>query len=81
MNAPNGSRGSSPRSFPARFLIRSWEYRHPGAWMNVRLACAVFNLGLCLVLFSFGGWEGVIPLAAAALILWTRNVLRQSTQS
>lgn len=81
MHAPNGPHGPSLRSLPARFLIRSREYRNPGVWLNVRLACAIFNLGLGIVMFSLGVWEGVIPLAAAALIFWTRSVLQHSVQS
>ena len=69
------------QNFVTRFLIRSREYRHPDVWMRVRLACAIFNFGLGLVLLSLGLWEGVIPLAASVLIFWTRGVLRHSSQS
>lgn len=68
-------------NFLSRFLIRSREYRHPDVWMRVRLVCAIFNLCLGLAFLSVGVWEGVIPLAASALIFWTRNVLRHSVQS
>jgi hypothetical protein len=81
MHAPNGPRGSFLRSLPIRFLIRSREYRNPGVWLNVRLACAIFNLCLSAVMFSLGLWEGVFPLAGAALIFWTRSVLQHSVPS
>jgi hypothetical protein len=32
-------------------------------------------------MFSLGLREGVFPLVAATLILWTRSVLRHSVQS
>jgi hypothetical protein len=64
-----------------RFLIRSREYRNPDGWMRVRLACAIFDFCLGLALLAAGVWEGAIPLAASALIFWTRGVLRHSTQS
>lgn len=41
-----------------RLLIRSWEYRHPGAWMGVRLACGIFNVGLGILLLFYGFWVG-----------------------
>jgi hypothetical protein len=72
---------SIPRSLPARFLIRPREYRNAGRWMNIRLACAIFDLCLGVVMFSFGLWEGVFPLAALVLILWTRSVLQHRVQS
>jgi hypothetical protein len=81
MHAPNGPRGSFPRSLPAGFLIKSREYRNPGVWLKVRLACAIFNICLSVVMFSLGLWEGVFPLAGAALIFWTRSVLQHSVQS
>ena len=76
-----GPNGPSSRSILARFLIRSWEYRYPRAWVNVRLACAIFNLCLGLFFFSVGSWVGAVPLAASALILWTAYVLRHSAPS
>jgi len=53
-----------PRSALMRFLVRSREYRHPQAWVRVRVACGVFNLGLGVLLLASGhcwdpwpGWE------------------------
>lgn len=76
MYAPNGPHGSSPRSSLAGFLIRPREYGRVGVWMNVRLACAIFDLCLGVVMLSFGRWEAVFPLAASA-VLSTRCVLQR----
>jgi hypothetical protein len=81
MHAPNGPRGSFLRSLPVRFLIKPREYRNPGVWLKVRLACAIFNICLSVVMFSLGLWEGVFPLAGAALIFWTRSALQHSVPS
>jgi hypothetical protein len=70
-----------------RFLVRSWEYRHPQVWVRVRLACGVFNLGLGVLLLASGpwlgsfAWLGAIPLAGAALIFWTVYRLQHSVQA
>ena len=81
MYAPNGPHGSSPRSSLVGFLVKSREYRNPGVWLKVRLACAIFDICLGVVMFSFGLWEGVFPLAGSVLILWTRSVLQHRVQS
>jgi hypothetical protein len=60
-----------------KLLVRSWEYRHPRAWVRVRFACGIFNLGLGVLLLASGhwlgpfAWLGALPLAGAALIFWT----------
>jgi hypothetical protein len=70
-----------------RFLVRSREYRHPHAWVRVRVACGVFNLALGVLLLASGqwlgplAWLGVLPLAGAALIFWTAYRLQTSVQS
>ena len=70
-----------------RFLVRSWEYRHPRAWLRVRLACGVWNLGLGVLLLASGqwlgsfAWLGAIPLAGSALIFWTCYRLQHSVQA
>ena len=70
-----------------RFLVRSWEYRHPRAWVRARFACGLFNLGLAVLLLASGpwlgpfAWLGAIPLAGAALIFWTCYRLRRSVQA
>jgi hypothetical protein len=68
-----------------RLLVRSWEYRHPSAWVGVRFACAVFNLGLGLVILASGYWPlatlAAIPVASSALIFWTGYRLQHSVPS
>ena len=86
MNEQNGSTAAS-RSVLMRFLVRSREYRHPRAWVRVRIACGVFNVVLGVVLLASGhwlgslAWLGALPLAGAALIFWTANRLQASVQS
>jgi hypothetical protein len=70
-----------------RFLVRSREYRHPHAWVRVRVACGVFNLGLGIALLASSQWLGslallgMIPLAGSALIFWTAFRLHAGVQS
>jgi hypothetical protein len=86
MHAPAGN---VPSAQPVlmRFLVRSWEYRHPHVWVRVRAACGVFNVVLAvLLLASFHRlgpltWLAVVPLAGAALIFWTVSRLQASVQS
>jgi len=86
MHAPANNVPSS-RSVLMRFLVRSWEYRHPHEWVRVRVACGVFNLALgVLLLASFHQlgpltWLAAIPLAGAALIFWTAYRLQTSVAS
>jgi hypothetical protein len=69
-----------------RFLVKSREYRHPRAWVRVRVACGVFNVVLGVVLLASGrwlgplAWLGALPLAGAALIFWTASRLQASVQ-
>jgi threonine/homoserine/homoserine lactone efflux protein len=75
------------RSVLMRFLVRSREYRHPGLWVRVRVACGVFNVVLGVLLLASAHWLGplallgVLPLAGAALIFWTAYRLQASVQS
>jgi hypothetical protein len=75
------------RSVLMRFLVRSREYRRPHRWVQVRVACGVFNVVLGLLLLASGhwlgplAWLGVLPLAGAALIFWTARRLQASVQS
>lgn len=84
MPAPNHH---VPPSRPAlmRFLVRSWEYRHPQVWVRVRFACGVFNVALGLVILASGywplAWLAVLPFAGAALIFWTCYNLQQSMRN
>jgi hypothetical protein len=70
-----------------RLLVRSWEYRHRRVWVRVRFGCAIFNLGLGVLLLASGrwlgplAWLGLLPLAGAALISWTCYRLQYSLQS
>jgi signal transduction histidine kinase len=54
-----------------RFLVRSWEYRHPRAWGVFRFAAGVWNLFLGVLLLSYGYWVGLVPLLGSVLIFWT----------
>ncbi len=86
MHEPNGNAVPS-RSVLMRFLVRPREYRHPHAWVRVRVACGVFNLVLGVVLLASGhwlgslAWVGVLPLGGAALIFWTVYRLQASVRS
>jgi len=60
-----------------RPTVRSWEYRHPGAWAAFRFACGIWNLGLGILLLSYGYWLGV----GSALIFWTAHRLQAVVQS
>jgi threonine/homoserine/homoserine lactone efflux protein len=77
----------SSRSVLIRFLVRSWEYRHPHLWVGVRVACGVFNVVLGVLLLASVHWLGpltwltALPLAGAALIFWTAYRLQTSVQS
>jgi len=53
----------APRSALMRFLVRSREYRHLQAWVRVRVACGVFNLGLGVLLLA---WTPGLAGSAAA---------------
>jgi hypothetical protein len=68
-----------------RLLVRSREYRHPRAWVGIRFACGVFNLGLGLVILASGYWPlatlAAIPLASSVLIFWTGYRLQHSVPS
>ena len=78
MNTPLGP---SSRPLLARLLIRSREYRHPGFWMRVRIACGIFNLCVGVFLVSLGFWEGVLALAGAVLIFRAVFLLQDGAPS
>ena len=86
MYPPNGNTAPS-RSVLMRFLVRSREYRHPHLWVQVRVACGVFNVVLGVLLLASAHWLGplallgVLPLAGAALIFWTAYRLQAGVQS
>jgi hypothetical protein len=86
MYPPNDNTAAS-RSVLMRFLVRSREYRQPHLWVQVRVACGVFNVALGVLLLASGhwlgplAWLGVLPLAGAALIFWTAQRLQASVQS
>jgi hypothetical protein len=70
-----------------RLLVRSVSYRHPRLMVRVRLACAVWNLALGVVLLASGrwlgpsAWWGLVPLAGSALLFMTVAHLRRFIQS
>jgi threonine/homoserine/homoserine lactone efflux protein len=74
------------RSVLMRVLVRSWEYRRPGLWTGVRVACGIFNVVLGVALLASVHWTGplallgVLPLAGATLIFWTARRLQSSAQ-
>ena len=76
-----------PSSQPAlmRFLVRSWEYRHPRAWAGFRFAAGVWNLFLGVLLLASFHWLGplallgAVPLAGSVLIFWTAYRLQQDS--
>ena len=74
------------RSVLERLLIRSWEYRRPRRYADVRIACGIFNIVLGVALLASVHWTGplallgVLPLAGAALIFWTVRRLQASAQ-
>ena len=64
MHAPTDNVTPS-RPVLMRFLVRSWEYRHPRVWVRVRFACGVFNLGLGVLLLASGQLAGAVRLAGS----------------
>jgi hypothetical protein len=80
MYAPTGN-VPSPQPVLMRFLVRSWEYRHPRAWSVFRFAAAVWNLFLGVVLLAYGYWVGLVPLLGSVLVFWTVYRLQSSVQS
>jgi hypothetical protein len=70
-----------PRSVLMRLLVRSWEFRHPQAWLAFRLVCGLWNVFLGGVLLSYGYWIGLVPLAGSALIFWTARFIYVSVNS
>jgi hypothetical protein len=69
-----------------RLLVRSWDYRHPRAWVSVRLAAGAWNLGLGVLLLASGhwlgalAWLGLVPLLGAPLLFWTSWQLQHTVQ-
>ncbi len=81
MYAPTDNRRSS-QPFLMRFLVRcSWEYRRPRLWAGVRFACGAWNLGLGILLLTYGYWVGAVPLLASPLLFWTGYRLQLVAQS
>jgi hypothetical protein len=75
-----------PRSTLMRLLVRSLSYRHPQLMIRVRLACALWNLALGVVLLVSShwlgqfAWLGLVPLAGSALLFMTVAHLRRFIQ-
>lgn len=80
---------SPPQPALMRFLVGSWEYRHPRSWARARIVLGTWNLVLGVLLVALGDWRdasfcywlGAIPLVGAALIFWTASRLQHSVQS
>jgi hypothetical protein len=76
-----------PRSILIRVLVRRWDYRHPRFWVGLRLACAIWNLALGVLLVASGhwlgqpAWLGLVPLTGSALLFLTVSHLRHTIQS
>jgi signal transduction histidine kinase len=68
-----------------RVLVKPREYRRPGLWIGVRVACGIFNVVLGVILLAsvqeLGPltWLAALPLAGAALIFWTVYRLQQDS--
>ncbi|HEY1673070.1 MAG TPA: histidine kinase [Streptosporangiaceae bacterium] len=72
--------GPAPRPILERLLIRSWEYRHPHAWMAFRMVAGIWNMILTILLFAYGFyWIGLVPLAGSLLIFWIAYYIQQHT--
>ena len=76
-----------PRSILIRVLVRRRDYRRPRFWVGLRLACAIWNLALGVLLVSSGhwigqfAWLGLISLTGSALLFTTVAHLRRFIQS
>jgi signal transduction histidine kinase len=80
MRSVPAGHGPAPRPVLERLLIRSWEYRHPHAWMAFRMICGIWNLILGILLFAYGFyWIGLVPLAGSLLIFWTAYFIQTHT--
>jgi hypothetical protein len=80
MYAPTDNVPSS-RPVLMRFLVRSWEYRHPRAWAAFRFAAGIWNLILGVLLLAYGYWVGLVPLLGSVLVFWTVYGLQSSVAS
>jgi signal transduction histidine kinase len=84
MSAPTESVPSRPPVL-MRFLVRSWEYRHPRLWVPVRIGAGIFNVILGVLLLAFVQqlgqltWLAALPLAGSVLIFWTVYRLQQDS--
>jgi signal transduction histidine kinase len=80
MRSVPAGHGPAPRPVLERLLIRSWEYRHPHAWIAFRMICGIWNLILGILLFAYGFyWIGLVPLAGSLLIFWTAYFIQTHT--
>jgi uncharacterized membrane protein len=80
MYAPNEN-GTPSRSFLVKLLVRSWEYRYPRFFVSARFAAGAVQAVLAILLFSYGYWLGLLPLAAAAGAFGGGYWIYQITQS
>jgi hypothetical protein len=65
MHAPNENVTPS-RSFLAKHLVTSWDYRHPSVLAGVRLAAGIWLVVLSALLLSIGDWWAASLLLVAA---------------
>ena len=85
MHAATDTSASQP--VVMRFLVRSWEYRHPRLWVGLRVACGIFNVcprGSAARFRPLAGaadLAGSAAAAGAALIFWTVYRLQQDSIS
>jgi hypothetical protein len=67
MNAPNGNVTPS-RSFLARHLVTSWDYRYPSVLAGLRLGAGIWVVVLTALLFAIGDWWAAPLLVVAAIL-------------
>jgi hypothetical protein len=71
MDAPNEN-VTPPRSFLAKHLVTSWDYRHPSVLAGARLGAGVWLVVLSALLFSIGDWWAA-PLLVVAAVLFSAS--------
>ena len=70
LTAPNENVAPS-RSFLTKYLVTSWDYRHPSVLAGVRLAIGIWLVVLSVLLFSIDGWWAAPLLVVAAALCTT----------
>jgi hypothetical protein len=62
--------GTPSRSFLTRYLVTSWDYRHPSVLASLRLAAGICLVVLSALLFAIGDWWAAPLLVVAAVLFW-----------